>query len=440
MQRRSFLISLDGLSWGQFSALLELMPQVKSVFSKGNHAEIEAAPFTSAHAIWAEILTGRPWHENGCVGYARPDRSLNRLKVFTEDDLLEPVSLLTDEPTVIAANIPIIAPGQRSWLSDGSLPILTATSPSTLDSFFPGGYKPRLYPNLTRGLTNRQDNALQLLTFETERLRSLANILGQQPWKQVAIRLSVFDQLQHLCGSGCFEDEKMFVRSALLALLSRLDEFIMRASEQSALCITSAYSHVKCRSRFNPNAMLEQAGYLRVQDSTVTSARQQSRRLEAFSAVSGIDVSNKALLSMEGRYDAKLTRAAAPVSSCIYLNRASVFEDGIVSDATAAEIADQLQTFLRERLLQHFGGSAQLVINPSPVKKDTKIAVADYIMHIPAVEYFDIGGNFLDWNNVPISCHSSTGFAITNDTIFEQQTLTPCDLNRKLLGIGFGSK
>jgi len=98
------------------------MPALQSLLKDGYLVEFDAAPFSDAQPIWAEILTGQPWYRNGCAGYATPLRSLNELRIFTESDLQVQQVLL---PAVqkgqcnVVVNVPILAPGNedRTWMA-----------------------------------------------------------------------------------------------------------------------------------------------------------------------------------------------------------------------------------------------------------------------------------------------------------------------------------
>jgi len=57
-EQRVAIISFDGLSSGQFERLQAQMPALHSLLTEGHLIEFDAAPFSDAQPIWAEILTG----------------------------------------------------------------------------------------------------------------------------------------------------------------------------------------------------------------------------------------------------------------------------------------------------------------------------------------------------------------------------------------------
>ncbi len=116
--------------------------------------ELESAGSATPQSVWAELLTGKEWKANGCVGYAYPNRSLNDLKIFSEKDLLSPCLVTPDREDVISINLPLVLPGKRIWVGDGSMPLAPAMS-SAAKAYVTEPYKPRAYSTIATALFNR---------------------------------------------------------------------------------------------------------------------------------------------------------------------------------------------------------------------------------------------------------------------------------------------
>src|SRR5580658_6330194 len=155
VKQRLLLISLDGLGPGDLPHVFRLLPETAKLLQQLHYAELNCAPLTSAQAIWAELLTGRYWYENGCAGFSRPRGSLQKLEIFTEDDLLAPVTLLSGRKDVVV-NVPLLKPGAgRDFLCDGSTPVnefVKLTSPLQ-DEFFQR-YRPRPFASAINAVSH----------------------------------------------------------------------------------------------------------------------------------------------------------------------------------------------------------------------------------------------------------------------------------------------
>ncbi len=88
------ILSLDGLSIQQFERILDLSPDLRETLRHQTRVKLDASPFTEAHPIWAELLTGARWYESGCASFAQPTESLNKLEVITEGDLTRDITLV----------------------------------------------------------------------------------------------------------------------------------------------------------------------------------------------------------------------------------------------------------------------------------------------------------------------------------------------------------
>lgn len=428
------LISLDGLSPREFKSLLERMPHAKALFK--TVSEVDSAPFSAPQPIWAELLTGKAWFENGCAAYSRPDKSLNKLHVFTEKDLLTPVSLVDNDDSVIVCNVPILIPAKRMWISDGSMPTAQSISPAKLSQYF-GSYKPRVYSNLAVGLENRFDNALANIQKETQRLEGVSKVLRAESWSRAIVRLTVFDQLHHLYGMSPLHESGLAFEPDLNSFIKTLDDFIYEFSKNSILAIFSGYSHVACKARISINAMLAREGLLNVYDEQHSDSRLSSRRVDAFEALSGIPVSSAVLHSVEGRFAEKDTVAAALMYGCVYLNTTQKFQHGTVSDTAYANTLQSVKSALLRRLVATFGHHATIHQN---LNRSVASLIPDLIVSVYGAEYFDSPTRSIDSVDVPKSCHAPVGFFTSTaaDGTDEHSTTkkTPIAVHRELLRLG----
>ena len=117
------IVSLDGLSESDIEILSRLLPRSHRFLAAMQRCVVRS-PLPAAQSAWGELLSGVPWFRNGCAGYSRPMRSLNRMAVFEERHLREPVLLLAHKPgrPAVAINLPLVfarAPGSHlvvRWL------------------------------------------------------------------------------------------------------------------------------------------------------------------------------------------------------------------------------------------------------------------------------------------------------------------------------------
>jgi len=435
MDNRLLLISVDGVSYQQWSELLKFLPLASKMLSEASGAILDTRPFVEAQPIWAEILTGTRWYENGCSSYAHPDLSLNKLEVFNETLLSTPVTLVQNLPTTVCINVPLLLPLQRTWIADGSLPILSTASPPELSNLFDNRYKPRPYASLAAALRDGYQSASQLIQVEMERLNAAVRVLVERPWNEAVLRITAFDQLQHIFGPHALLDPNLLVHRNVQELLGALNRFFAEIAKTGCqIACISAFSHSMCRSRFNVNALLRRAAYLSVEKKPAFAAN----RTHAVSSMSGLALSPVSLGTSDGHLSVS-TRAASPVGGNVFLNRARAFTDGTVGDTEVEALMRELKALFEDRLYYYFGGRGSIFTRPQSSSPVTKHALPEFILHVPDVEFFDGSDIILDNQDKPLVCHQDKGFLVIGGMTLGEESITPIEANHVLRKIGFGN-
>jgi len=415
---RTVLLSIDGLAIDDLPDLVDLLPKSGRALKSLPLKRLMAGPLKGAQPLWAEILTAKPWSENGCAGYSRPGASLNSLAVFEEQDLVVGTLLLdneSDESKSLLVNVPLLKPKKatRLWLSDGSMPLNTLVSPARLKSDEPfDRYKPRAFNDIVQALGYRTSISDSCIEHEEHRLACAIKLLREEPWQRAIIRLSLFDQLSHLIGVKFLSGVDLAIAEKLRQFLTKLDDLIAELFSWSntVVALMSAYSHVVCQGRVNLSNILAMGGYLQL-ESADSAFRGGTQRQAATVATGGYD-NPIVLRSSEGRIATNITSAASPVAACIYLNSKDRFTDGIVDEEEHPLLLARVGEFLRNTLGSRFAGRANIIENPRPMRERNRDRTPDLVVSIEGVEFVDVQDPGMSDLEVPRTTHGSGGFLL----------------------------
>lgn len=432
MSKSSLLISLDGLSLEDFHSLQSRLPKSAHHLNAGSTAVLDAGMLTAPSAIWGEILTGEPWYKNGCSGYSMPQRSLNSTKIVSEKDLKVPFKYLPQNTAQLIVNVPLVMPKEphRTWLSDGSLPMPVVMSPSSLASVEPfSQYTPRRYSALEsmyQSITNTLEN---LLDEEKTRLECARALMHRQEWSTCIVRLSLFDRLAHLIGIDYLTDLSLSYTGVVDYFLSLLDDWlesILAGGEP--VSIVSAFSHTRCRARFNLNKLLRDGSFLDFQNSDLHS----SHRVLAFAGATEIEEVESSSRPAEQihhfhvrtrschqpTFDVSKTIAASPTQGCIWINWEDRFADGIVESVERTMIRQQLRDFLNRELASRFesfklwskDGLSDGEMSHCAATTDSAIVNPDFLVYLPETEVHNSFDSSFTKHDLPRCVHHPEGF------------------------------
>jgi Type I phosphodiesterase / nucleotide pyrophosphatase len=405
-EQRTAIISLDGLSAGQFKRLLRRLPDLNTLLNDNALLEFEGSPFADAQPIWAEILTGKSWYQNGCSGYAMPGRSLNELRIFTEADLRVPTVLIPEikeDQCNVFINTPLIEfrPG-RKWLSDGSAPSVTAARPGDLAAAEPfKSYNPR--PLISMGAAMADPSAAKtFIDSELTRIECASVLCKETNWKLFALRVSIFDQLAHLFGTNYLEQNDLILSAHLAKLLTKLDQILCQivASASTHLFI-SAFAHTPCKEVFSINDLLARSNLLtRAEQNTATNDLRQ----QAYALLKGAK-SSAPLASAQSHINTAQTICASPVRGCIYLNAKKFFVDGMIANEKLKHFEQKVTELLKTELSQY----AKFTLVSHPAFESTS-TIPSLIVDIDGVELIDNLSTVRRNCELPFSVHRSRGF------------------------------
>lgn len=404
-EKRVAIISFDGLSAAQFERLLPQMPAVQSLLGDGHLTELDAAPFSDAQPIWAEILTGEPWYRNGCVGYAAPLRSLTELKLFSESDLNVKQQLLPEVAEGvrnIVINIPLLEPREheRKWMADGSSPSLTTVSPNSLMTNEPfKSYKPR--PLISMGKAMAEPLAAStFLGAESNRAACAQTLSNESNWRMFMYRASIFDQLTHLFGPTFLDHTNLKVSAGLKELLVKLDSMLYQTmSRCDKVLVLSAFSHTACQEMLGLNDLFQNFGLLE-RNSGVS--KENSLRKQAFALINSEDATP--LVSASNQISPAQTICASPIRGAVYVNSIDRFADGIVSSSDLEERENQVFNLLKEET-ERFSSTACLFRNKASIRQ-----APNFIVDIAGVDLVDSLSCIRRSYDLPHSVHNSRGF------------------------------
>ena len=433
--RRHCLLSLDGLAWTDFLHLLAHFPKSRKYFKALENIDFESLCFTTAQPIWAEILTGTPWYENGCVGYAQPQKSLNKLVAFSEKNLAVTASLIRkeegreegaeEEAKAVVINTPLLLPNtaNRIWLSDGSLPLSKLVSPKTLSDTEPfSEYSPRPYVDIASALVSTRDSLETIINKEKLRIEAAFQLL-KADWPTFICRFTAFDHLAHILGKDFLDAPDLAIFPQLTSLMQALDEFFQYVLSLAdvEIFVLSAFSHQACRSTVNLNRLLEEGQFLSVEPS-ICSEEEDAHRRAAVSMARNVGSRQSLSSSYEGRLDLAQTIAASPVSGSVYINSKGKFEDGIVEKEDYQNTRSLVGAYLHETLSRRYG--ARVTIKEPPTESYNS-SLPEFVVRIDGVEFDNMyEGGMRDYD-LPRTTHSSKGFVLLPPGIVKSSTVQP---------------
>jgi predicted AlkP superfamily phosphohydrolase/phosphomutase len=410
LNNRKAIVCFDGLNADQFDLLKEDMPLLSSLLKSGGIAELDAAPFSDVQPIWAEILTGEPWYRNGCIGYARPLRSLNHLQVFTERDLTVPIRLFNDSDdgmSNVLINAPIVQPrdNHRIWLSDGGSPAMQTVSPLSLSKKPPfQNYNPRPLVSMGEAMADCSKALTLFVNAELNRLQCAATLALETNWKFFLYRASIFDQLSHLLGHKFLQQKGLAFSPHFKKFLTELDSVLASICEQAdERVVFSSFSHVHCKGMFSINDLLENARFL--SRSYDTSSGNQLRLAALAAARAENDPGTPINLTKTKQFLPRRTLCASPVRGTLYINSADRFDDGgAIDDAGIAKEEIRIAEFLKTET-NRLGQSVSIHKNP-----ELKSGGPNFIFQIREVELVESLETISRSYDLPLSTHCSTGF------------------------------
>jgi predicted AlkP superfamily phosphohydrolase/phosphomutase len=434
MQARLVILSLDGLSADDCLTLSSLMPSWRKLTQSFDRQLLDAEVLSSAHAIWAEILTGSPWFKNGCSGYAKPTTSLNALAVTKETDLSMPSVLADTDDTTVSINFPLLMPKpHRIWLADGSLPINRLASPAKLLKEKPlSEYELKSVSSVALLQETITKVVTDILASELKRLECARHLFEREDWSQYLYRITAFDQLSHILGLNYLRANDLQCFSAIRNFINELDKFISTTCQapQVDLAVVSAFSHVACRGLANLNVVLQAANFLDLEPS-LSQDRSKSERVNAINPLINGPPPAALLRSMEGCLRTAETRAASPSAGCIYINRRELFKDGIVTAENYLPLRDQVMNYLQEKLTRTFGTGIKIAKKPE--SGDDKInGAADIVVQVDGVEFHNVYETYRT-PAIPRTTHSPNGFALLPKGRSSEAALRPYELTHRLL-------
>ncbi len=427
-QRRHCLLSLDGLARADFESLLTHLPKSRKYFRAFESIDFESPSFTTAQPLWAEILTGKPWYQNGCVGYAQPQTSLNKLLAFSEKNLSVAASFIKpiEGSKAIIVNTPLLLPdiASRIWLSDGSLPINKLVSPKTLLETKPfSDYKPRPFIDIASALVSTRETSENIINIEKSRIESTFELL-KTDWSTFICRFTAFDHLAHVLGKDFLESPDLEIFPLLKSLMESLDEFFQYVLSLAdvEIFVLSAFSHQTCRSTLNLNKVLEDAKFLSAKPS-IFSEEEDSHRRAAVSLVRNVGSRKDLSSSYEGRIDTAHTVAASPVSGCVYINSQGKFDDGLVEQTAYQETRSVVGAYLTNTLTSRYG--ARATVKQNPVADLYDVPLPEFVVRIDGVEFDNMYENGMRDYDLPRTTHCSKGFVMMPSAIAKSTKIEP---------------
>lgn len=408
---RVFILSLDG---ADLSRLADYgLPAFASLLgSSCGHREQAEGLYVDRLAVWSEVMSGRLWTETGCAAFCRPDISLDRSHVFTEQDLPATILSMVSADELISINFPLVLPlAGRRWLA-GGLPYDSRTvSPGTLALAMPfSDYRPRPFQSISYALADRLSASADIVSGELRRIDCLEALIAQGNWRLCLARIDCIDLLLHLWGDRLAPGSGLAVSAAIkdaLDLIDRRLSAIVSSLEDTLTVVVSAFSHVPCLARVSLNQMLVSGGFARPMEETAAPGSALERRRQATAAVRGLagELSQTApLVSPDFRPDLPSTSAYSPCAGAVYINTRDRFAGGCV-DASERE---SLVRAVREHLTDTFvrsGIGLQSVWQNDKESSDCSV-LPDLLLSAPGVEFHNLPAiAAIDFRDKPGTTH-----------------------------------
>ncbi|MBX9879525.1 MAG: alkaline phosphatase family protein [Candidatus Obscuribacterales bacterium] len=401
------LISLDGLSAEQFRYLSTTFGLLNT-YLKSGIKKLTSNTLSSTQGAWGEILSGKPWWETGCVGYAVPKNSLCDLEVSSESSY-KLDSAMTQLPSLVV-NVPLLEPKDRLWLSEGLSAI--SVNPKRLMSSEPfKSYQARPFSSPAYFLGKPFEGTRLCLEAEKQRLICAEALARENNWQLGIIRLTTFDQLAHLLGNDYLGKTTLAIRPEIESFISEINdvlERIIESAKPSTVAVMSSYSHVECKKRISLNQLLAQLGFCTLKDKALVQ-KEQVLRYESTIALSTRKVSSP-LISTTNAFVEESCIAASPIQGAIYVNVKDRFKNGIVSRDSQQSHVKQVESQLKSALHEAGVTNFNIELNPEPTNS-SKTPAPDLMVYADGVDFHNLyDAPVVDSFSHPISCHSTNGF------------------------------
>lgn len=361
---------------------------------------IDTRPHLSAQSAWAELLTGKPWYENGCSGFSHfhPDNS----ELSSQDTLNCPLALIKEPAIVI--NLPLVKPGaNRYWLGDGSLPLSSHKNiDNALVQQFLKDYEPRPYLSTKLISGDSTKRIYDLLDIELKRLALAEHLLINTTWQTAFIRLNLFDTLQHIKENDCWQSQDFVWSAKLQEALMQIGQHIknmLNAASNTTSCFISSYSHDKCLGRINLNEILYRGGFCQFEESLSPANKRRLATAQILKAGK-----KRAPLYMVARQNIPIfqhSRVVSPTYGTLYSNKQSSVSQG-------KQNLEQAISFVSKYLESYIETTLEIFENPEAVNSNNR--AADCMLYLKGYDFYCTPGPTIDLIDKPDSCHTAQGF------------------------------
>lgn len=401
--------------------------------------QLISAPYTHAQGIWAEILTGSGWEDNGCWGYAYPIKDINISRPITQKDLCKGISLSNQE-NAIFINLPLISEPNSflACLYDGSNS--SSTLCENLDkSILPPGYKARAILSSGMARLNPMQSLNEIKDCELNRLTALKNTLNQfEQWQTLIFRTTFFDLLSHIFGPQVFTDSKNNyypeLRKASQLYLNKLNTLLLDIQAKHSdfrLALISTFSHSNCSTYINLNEVLHHGGFLEY-DKTTRKSQDYQRRLQAVQHIHGNSQFSQftPLVAQGSLLNNEHTKAFSPNAGCIYLNLKKRFSSGIILDEDFQKELNRVAKFLSSYLRNIVNINFSIEKAKAPVHQGPR---PDLIISAPGVAFHNQDCS-TPYGYPPLgsSVHNNCGFIVNSsnlDSLWQNRELKLKDIS-----------
>ncbi len=335
------IIALDGLGLQELDRLAEFSTFLAGIRRNYVFAQTESNILSNTATGWATLLTALDWPDHTCSGFAKPVRSLLNLQVVDERQLPQKSLRLlgqTASRETMLINIPLVLPGDRIWLSDGTVPVQTRFSPELLSKKHPeiNSYQPCGWLNCNKPPVELLREAI---STEILRLQLAADLTQSQRPALSVVRAAIFDVAGHLIGpqfySRKFQVELSSIGHALDALAHAL-----KCADMIVLMISS-YSFENCLQVVNLNHLLAGGGFCRM------SPHSRTARMIALEGLGNRHARWTIVPSKSSAY--------SPTHGTVYLNRKSRYDDGTVCESQSSSLAETILNYLTTVCEQRYG-------------------------------------------------------------------------------------
>ncbi|MCK4327420.1 MAG: alkaline phosphatase family protein [Candidatus Diapherotrites archaeon] len=316
---RTVVIGIDGVPYGMMETLSDkgIMPNFKDLRSQGTFAQMKSTLPEVSSASWATIITGENPGEHGIYGFTELMPGTYNM-FFPNYMHLQAKPYWERGGRHVVINVPMTYPAREM----NGVHIAGFVAPDLEKAVYPASALPALQEMGYKVDVDTEKAKESKLLFMSElnktneaRIKAYRHFWEKEKWDMFTFVFTGSDRLGHYLWDA-YEDDGHEFHQGFLDYFARVDEVIGeitgKMGEDDRLVIISDHGMEKAKTNVNINALLEEAGLLKLGE-----GRGYGRIAEG-------------------------TRAFAMEPSRIYVHREGRYPRGSVAKADEEKVVDEI--------------------------------------------------------------------------------------------------